>query len=68
MMSDMEFQRWTYCQEASRRADETADRLIKSLREEVDRLKGIESHDLVGQMARLDQAETVEPEPSGEPE
>jgi hypothetical protein len=47
VMSDSEFARWSYCQEASRRADETADRLIKSLREEVECMRrGDEPADL----------------------
>jgi hypothetical protein len=66
VMSDAEFARWSYCQEASRRADETADRLIKSLREEIDRMQSAGSQDLVGQMARFHDAEPVEE--AGEPE
>lgn len=71
-MSDDEFARWTYCQEASRRADETADRLIKSLREEMDHMQRGAAPDLVGQMARLHDAEPVDepvaPEPGDESE
>jgi hypothetical protein len=63
VMTDGEFQRWTFCVEASRRADESADRLLKSLREEMERIQGAGQQDLVGEMARLNQAETVEVEP-----
>jgi hypothetical protein len=69
VMSDSEFARWTFCVEASRRADESADRLLKSLREEMDHLRSAGTTDLVAQMAQhQDESEPVEPEPGGEPE
>jgi hypothetical protein len=75
VMSDSEFQRWSFCLEASRRADETADRLIKSLREEVESMRrGDQPADLaaaadarIAALAPLD-APSGEPEPSGESE
>jgi hypothetical protein len=68
IMTDGEFQRWTFCVEASRRADESADRLLKSLREEMEHMKrGDGSGDLVAAMARI--GELDEPQqPAGEPE
>lgn len=59
-MSYSEFQRWTFCVQASRRADESADRLLRSLREEMDHLRSAGTPDLVAQMAA--QSDAVEPE------
>jgi hypothetical protein len=53
VMSDSEFQRWTFCVEASRRADESADRLLRSLREEMDHLRSAGTPDLVRRRWRL---------------
>jgi hypothetical protein len=72
VMSDSEFARWQFCVEASRRADESADRLIKSLREEVESMRRGDGPDLVAAMARIDQVEpppeAVDPAPSDESE
>lgn len=66
VMSDSEFARWQFCVEASRRADEGADRLIKSLREEVESMRRADGPDLVAAMARIDQLDA--PSEAGEPE
>jgi hypothetical protein len=51
-MSRQEFERWSYCQEASRRADDTCDRIIKSLSDEVHRVReGDHGFDLVAAMS-----------------
>jgi hypothetical protein len=64
-MQPDELQRWMYCQEASTRAELAAAKLRKELREELEHIRRADgSEDLVGQMARLNQAEPVESEPS----
>ena len=64
-MSDSEFARWSFCLEASRRADETADRLIKALAEAVNSVRHGDGPDLVAAMACIDQVEPVQE--AGEP-
>jgi hypothetical protein len=68
-MTPDEFQRWQYVQDASARAELTAARLRKELREELEHLRGAGTPDLVAQMAlHQDEAELVEPEaPEAEP-
>jgi hypothetical protein len=61
IMSDSEFARWTFCVEASRRADESADRLLKSLREEMDHLRSAGTPDLVAQLARAEEPPAEDP-------
>jgi hypothetical protein len=62
-MQPDEWQRWMYCQEASTRAELAAAKLRKELREELEHIRGADgAQDLVGQMARLNQAEPVESE------
>jgi hypothetical protein len=59
-MSQHEFERWSYCQEASRRADDTCDRIIKSLSDEVQRVRGGDrGFDLVAAMSESECAEII---------
>jgi hypothetical protein len=65
-MEPIEYERWQYCREAARRADETASRLEKELFERLRDLRSGEQTDLVAAMAAGD--EPIEPEPSTESE
>jgi hypothetical protein len=71
-MSDAELARWQYCQDASARAELTAARLQRELREELEHLmQRAGPQDLVGAMAlaSAEEAEEAgEPEPTGESE
>jgi hypothetical protein len=67
VMSDSEFARWTFCVEASRRADESADRLLKSLREEMDHLRSAGTPDLVAQLARAEEPPAEDPPDEQQP-
>jgi hypothetical protein len=59
-MNQHEFERWSYCQEASRRADDTCDRIIKSLSDEVHRIReGNHGFDLVAAMSATECDEII---------
>lgn len=67
-MTDSEFQRYAYVKQASDRADRTVDQLIKSLREEVERMRAGGQTDLVAAMAAPSEDSPAEdPPPGGEP-
>jgi hypothetical protein len=65
-MQPDEYQRWCYCREAARRADETASRLEAQLFERLERLRNGEQPDLVAAMAAGD--EIAEPAAEAEPD
>jgi hypothetical protein len=67
-MEDIEYQRWCYCRQAARRADETASRLEAQLFDRLAQLRKGDQTDLVAAMARAETAEPVEPEPGPESE